>query len=247
MSDDSSSASGTARSIGGRPYERTARIVGGLFIIGTVAGVLSVVVTAPLLEDPDYLVEIAENPDRMAIGALCVLVMGVALALIPVALFPLLKEQSEALALGYVVFRGGLETAMYLAIALSWLLLVVLGQEYVAAGAQDAPLYEVLGATVLADLLNPILTIVFSIGALMLNYLLYRSALVPRWIAGWGLIAVPFYLASGPLLMFSLIDPFSTVQIGLNLPMALQEMVLAVWLIVKGFDPTAVRSPTVTT
>lgn len=183
----------------------------------------------------------------MTVGALFVLVMGVALALIPVVLFPLLRGQSDALALGYVVFWGGLETALYLAIAVSWLLLVVLGQQYVAAGTQDAPLYEALGATVLADSANPVLTIVFSIGALMLDDLLYRSALVPRWIAGWGLLAIPFYLASGPLLTFPLVDPFSTVPIGLTLPMALQEMVLAVWSIVRGFDPSAVRSLTATT
>ena len=63
---------------------------------------------------------------RLVVGALFVLMMGLALAMVPVMMFPILREHNEALALGYVVFRGGLEAVAYLAIATSWLLLVPL-------------------------------------------------------------------------------------------------------------------------
>ena len=78
--------------------------------------------------------------------------------------------------------------------------------------------------------MGSILDIVFSLGALMIYYLFYQSQLVPRWLSVWGLIGAILYLASGLFAMFSL-------DFGiLEAPLALQEMVLAVWLIVKGFN-----------
>lgn len=89
---------------------RTAIIVGVLFIVGTVAGVLSVLVTNPILEDPEYLGNVAANGNQLVVGALLVLTMGLALAMVPVVLFPVARKHNEVLALGYVVFRGALET-----------------------------------------------------------------------------------------------------------------------------------------
>ena len=94
---------------------KTAIIVGILYIIGTVAGILSVIFTLPILGDPGYLSKIAANENPIIIGSLLVLTMGFALAMVPVLLFPILKRQSEALALGYVVFRGALEMVAYIA------------------------------------------------------------------------------------------------------------------------------------
>lgn len=223
---------------------RSARIVGVLYIVGTVAGILSLVSVTAILEAPDFLTAAAEQSNRVILGALFVMIMGISLAFIPVVMFPILRAQNEALALGYVVFRSGLEAVTYLAIATSWLLLVPIGQEYVAA--PDASSVETLGTVLLAaqSSLGGILTIVFSIGALLFNYLLYRSGIVPRWLALWGLLAAVPYLASGLLLVFGVIGEASTPLIAMDLPMAIQEMVLALWLIVKGFDETAIDSLT---
>ena len=109
---------------------KTAIIVGVLFVIGTVAGVLSVVFTSPILNDPDYLMKISANENQIVIGAIFVLLMGFTLAMIPVMIFPILKKHNEVLALGYVVFRGALETVTYLAIAISMLILIPLSQEF---------------------------------------------------------------------------------------------------------------------
>lgn len=224
---------------------RSARIVGVLYIVGTVAGILSAVSVTLILEDPDVLTAAAEQSHRVIVGALFVMIMGVSLAFIPVVMFPILKAQNEALALGYVVFRSGLEAITYLAIATSWLLLVPIGQEYVAA-APDASSVEALGTVLLAaeSSLSATLAIVFSIGALLFNYLLYRSEIVPRWLALWGLLAAIPYFASGPLLMFDVVGQTSAALIASNLPMAIQEMVLAFWLVVRGFDETAIDSLT---
>ena len=88
-------------------YRGTATITGILFIIGTVAGILSVVFTGSILGDPNYLIKVSANANQIALGALCVLIMGLALAMVPVVIFPILKKHNEVLALGYAVFRGG--------------------------------------------------------------------------------------------------------------------------------------------
>jgi hypothetical protein len=88
-------------------------------------------------------------------------------------------------------------------------------------------------------LLGPM--IVLSLTALILNYMLYQSRLVPRFISVWGLIGALLMLAAGLLGMFGL-SRFSTITILLTLPLALNEMVLAVWLIVKGFNSSGFAS-----
>ena len=125
--------------------KKTARIVGVLFIIGTVAGILSIAFTEPILDDPDYLIKVSTNENQIIIGALLVLIMGLALAMVPVMMFPIFKKHNEALALGYVIFRGGLETVTYIANVISLLLLITLSQEYVKAGAPDASYFQTLG------------------------------------------------------------------------------------------------------
>ena len=226
---------------------KTAIIVGVLFIIGTVAGILSVVFYGPILNGPDYLIKVSANENQIIIGALFVLTMGFALAMVPVMMFPIFKKHNEALALGYVVFRGALETFTYIALVISRLLLILVSQEYVAAGTPDASYFQTLGALLLKghDSINTILIIVFGLGALMLYYLFYQSKLIPRWISGWGFFAIILHLATGFLIIFHLQSPFSTINTVMNLPILLQEMVMAVWLIVKGFNPPAIASGSV--
>jgi hypothetical protein len=119
----------------------------------------------------------------MITGALCVLIMGLSLAMVPIVAFPVLKKQNEALALGYVVFRGALETMTYIVIVISWLVLVPISQEYVQAGAADASSYQALGTLLkeTAENAATLMSIVFLLGALIFYYLLYRSKLIPRW------------------------------------------------------------------
>ena len=225
---------------------RTATIVGVLYIIGTLAGVLSLVFTAPVRNAPDALIYIHANEYQVIIGALFVLLMGFALAMIPVMMFPISRKHNETLALGYVLFRGALETVINMAIAISWLLLLMLSQAYVQAGAADVSNFQALGTDLLeAELLGSVNTIVFILGALMFYFLLYQSKLLPRWISGWGLIAAVPYLAAGILVMFGLVDSMSTLDTVARLPLAIQEMVLALWLIVKGFNPSALAIGTV--
>ncbi len=221
----------------------TAAIAGVLYIIGTVAGILSLVVTGGLLDAPDYLNVVAANASQAMLGALLVLVMGLALAMVPAMMFPILKRQNEALAIGYVVFRGGLETVTYIAAVISSLLLVPLSQAYLQAGAPEASQFQSAGMLLLKarETSSTMTEIVFPLGALMFYYVLYQARLIPRWISGWGIVAGILYLTAG------LIAVFSANLVPLLLPMALQEMVMAVWLIARGFSPSTIPSASVQT
>ncbi len=221
---------------------KTAIIVGVLFIIGTVAGVLSVVFTQPILDVPDYLTKVSANENQIVIGAIFVLMMGFALAMVPVLMFPIFKKHNETLALGYVVFRGALETVTYIVTAISMLLLLPLGQEYGKAGTPHTSYFQTLGALLRGVIHLPMTVFVFGLGALIFYYLLYQSNLIPRWISVWGFIAIILHLATSLLILFGLQTESSAWNTVMNLPIFLQEMVMVVWLIAKGFNPSATAS-----
>ena len=82
-------------------------------------------------------------------------------------------------------------------------------------------------------------SVVFCLGGLMLYVVLFRSGLVPRWISAAGLATLVPYLAVDLLAVFNALDSMSSTAMLLQLPLALQEMILAVWLIAKGFNPSA--------
>ena len=216
--------------------------MGWLYIVGTVAGILSRVVTGSISSAQDLLVRISANGNQLTLGALFVLVMGSALAMVPVVAYPVLRRHDEGLALGYVVFRGALEGVYYMAIVVSWLLLLPLSQVY-QIGAPDASNLRALGSVLFeVKEIAAFGMIVFSLGGLMFYYLLYQSKLVPRWLSGWGLVGLIFGLTAGLLVMFGFFGPTSSIIDVLQVPIGLQEMVFAVWLIVKGFNPSAIAS-----
>ncbi|MEV2269921.1 DUF4386 domain-containing protein [Nonomuraea africana] len=208
--------------------QTTARVAGSLFLTATAAGVLSAVLLGPLdtLHSPQ---SIADRAHRISAGALMVLVMTVAIAMIPPTLFPVLKKHGEAPALSYVAARI-IEVVLLLPAAIGPLMMVA------TSTTQAAHLDTVRTLTQTYDLWgHPSSLVFFCLSALLLNYLLYRSRLVPRWISGWALVAVMPYLADAFLVMFGLLAPSSALHAVLVLPLALNEMVLAVWLLVRGF------------
>ncbi|MGE5601925.1 MAG: DUF4386 domain-containing protein [Nitrososphaerales archaeon] len=219
-------------------YRTNAIIAGVLYIIGTVAGVLSRVLSQSLGAAADPLAAAAANANQVIVASLCVMVMCLALAMVPVVLYPVLRRHSEVLALGYVVFRGGLETVAGLLTPIAWLLLVALGQLHVQGPDAGASSLQTAAALLWEPgAVSSILSIVFCLGAAMFYTVLYRSRLVPRWLSVWGLAGLLPYLAAAFMVMFAGLDEKSSSATLMYLPLAVQEMVLAVWLIVKGFNP----------
>ena len=132
-----------------KTYRSNAITAGVLYIIGTVAGILSLVLSEPLRNAQDSLAGAAANANQVIVAALFVLLMCLSLAMVPVVLYPVLRRHSEVLALGYVVFRGALETVTGLMVPVAWLLLVAMGQSYVQAGAAAASGFQGSGALLL--------------------------------------------------------------------------------------------------
>jgi len=124
--------------------------------------------------------------------------MGFALTMVPVLLYPLFKKYNETLALGDVVFRGALEAVVYMAQAILWLLLLSTSQNFIIAGSADVPVLQNLGALFIAAdaWIAHILSIVFSLGALMIYWVFYSSKLIPRWLSVWGLVGGILYFAA---------------------------------------------------
>ena len=223
---------------------RFAVAAGVLFIIATVADVISrAVLVQPILGAPDYLTRISTNEGQVLLGALFLLIGAVAAAGIAIALYPVLRTQNEALALGSVGFRL-IEGAFYLGIVVCLLILVTVSRESANAGAPASSAYVAPAALVMAarDSLGEVAVLAFGLGGLMYYWVFYRSRLVPRWLSACGLVAITLVMVSGLLVMLGLVEPFSPPQLVLALPIAVQEMVLAVWLIAKGFNPRAVAS-----
>jgi len=222
---------------------RTAIIVGVLFLLGF-AGVLMFPVLGNTLNAPDYLTKISAHQGQVLIAALLQLIMAFACAGIAIGLYPILKKHNESLALGAVGFRI-IENVFQIVAALGLLLLLTLSQEYVKADALAAPAFQTVGASLLAvKFWAPMLAgIGFCLGALMYYYVFYQSKLIPRWLSGWGLIAITLHLVAVFFAMFGQIDAFSGSPILLlSAPIFFQELTLAGWLIVKGFNPSAIPS-----
>jgi hypothetical protein len=225
-----------------KTHRKTAIVVGILFILATVSSLMSTTLLGPVIgglapAPPDYLAKAAANGNQMIIAALLQVAAAVAVVLIPAALFPILKRHNEGMALGYFGFRI-LEAVTLIVGAMSALLLVTLGQAYVAAGAPPASSFQTSGAVVLgaqtwAFPLNPI---VFGPGALVLYAVMYQSSLIPRWLSAWGLIG------AATVFVFGLLGMFGTTLIYLAIPIAVQEMVMALWLLVRGFNPSAIAA-----
>jgi hypothetical protein len=225
-----------------KTYRKTSIIVGILFIVGTLAGFIGAfVVLGPILGEPVDLGKIAAQGSQLSLGALLILVMGLALAMVPALMFPIFKKYNEPLALGYLVFRGALESMAYIASVVGFLALGTLGKEFVKAGAPALSHFQTLGSLLLAgnDWISAMTSIVFSLSALMFNGLMFSSRLIPRWLSVWGFAGAVLYLAEPLLFMFGFKWEF------LFAPLALQEMVMAVWLIAKGFNRQALASSTV--
>ncbi len=227
-----------------KPYRKIAVVVGILFIIGTVSGILSGLVTQPLLAVPNYLQNIAVHETQWITGALLILVMGLPLAMVPVALFPILKQQNEVIAIGAIIFRGALEAIFYVLMVICFLLLLSVGrQATMNLGASQLAAFQDLGNLLrsASSWMEPLSAIVFSIGSIMINLLLFQMKIIPRWLSGWGMVGSVLYFAAPFVCLLSPQHPAVSLDTSLGFligPLAVEEMVFAVWLLVKGFNPS---------
>jgi hypothetical protein len=223
---------------------RTAVVAGVLFIVATTASLLGrVVLLDPILGGADILARVAANQSQVAAGALLGLVAFFTSAGIAMALYPVLRRYSEGLALGSVGLRI-IEGVLYSIGAIAVLSMLTLARGLVEAGTPPSSYLQASGALLMAvrSWAGMAGTLAFYPAGLLYYIVFYRSRLIPRWLSGWGIVAVAMGFTASILIVFQVVEPMTTPQIVLNLPIFLQEMVLAVWLIAKGFSPSAIAS-----
>ena len=217
---------------------KTARIVGVIYMIGILSGMIRYFLLTPILEAPEYLVQVSASENRVIIGTLFFFMNAFMLAGVAIVMYPILKKYNEALSLGFVAARLA-EGILIIVAILAILTLWTLSQEFVKAGAPDDSCFQILGELLLAVrywAYNVLWPITLSLGSLMFYYLLYQSNLIPRWLSVWGFIGALLF----PVAWLSLFG--STISGPFLLPLVVNEMVLAIWLIVKGFNPSAIAS-----
>lgn len=216
--------------------------VGVMFILASATAILGFLLYQPILTGPDYLTNGAENSTQVVLGALMELALVVTAIGTAIGLFPILRPYGERIALGHLCFRF-LEAVVISVGIVAVLSLLILSKDFMAANAANASAYHVSGTLLQAvykttSMLGPLFLL--GINTLMYSYLLFKSRLVPRPLAVMGLTGATLVLVYAMLVLFGVVVHGSGPATILALPIALYEMLLAVRLIAKGFNPSAV-------
>jgi hypothetical protein len=214
-----------------------------LLVVATAASLISGQLLAPVT-GPDRLTTAGDHHAQVSTGVLLVVVAALAAPGVAIALYPVLRRFGEGLALGAVCFRV-IEGVFYALGMTALSSLWTLSREFVDAGAPDDQHYRTLAHTLLAQyhwLVDVGLLLAFGLGGLLYYLVFFRSKLIPVWLSVWGIVGVVLLMIAGVLVMFDVIGPLSAGQVALAAPIGVQEMVLAGWLLVKGFDRSVLAS-----
>lgn len=224
--------------------KRAAKLVGVLFILAAVSAVAGVLLYDPILNGSDYLSNGSKHANQIIWGALMELILVVSAVGTATTMFPILRRYNETIALWHVCFRF-LEAIVIMVGVISVLSLLTLSREFVAAGAPDAAAFQTSGTVLKAIhewtfMLGP--NFMLGINTMIYSYIFYKTKLVPRFIPILGMTGAALVFVCALLVMFGVIEQVSVWGGLLALPVAANEMILAVWLIVKGFNSSALDS-----
>ncbi|WP_433038039.1 DUF4386 domain-containing protein [Actinomycetospora sp. CA-053990] len=224
---------------------RTALLAGTLYLITFIASIPALALYGPVLGDPGYV--LGPGPDVGILwGGFLEVITALACIGTAIVLFPVLRRQNEATALGFVASRT-LEAATIVVGVVTLLAVVTLRQDL--AGATGA---EATSLVVTAEALVAVHTWTFLLGpgfmagvnALLLGSLLLRSRLVPRVIPALGLVGAPLLLASSTATLFGAYSQLSVWSAIATIPIFLWELSLGLWLVIKGFTPSPLTGAT---
>ena len=218
-----------------KTYRKTATLVGSAYLFSNITFILgTIVIVEAILGSPDYLSLISASRAQLALGVLLSFANGLAYVGIAVLLFPILKPRFESLALAYVGFRVVEFITQILADVSPLALLTLAGDTNQAVTAQG------LGTLLLTERFwaFQMLNLIFSLSAVLLYAMLLRSRLIPGFISIWGLIAATLVLFNTVLGWFNP-ELGETLGMVTGLPMLLNEVFLGLWLIFRGFNPSA--------
>jgi len=212
---------------------KTASTVGTLFLVAMVASLLGGGLVESVISAPELFTAVSENETVLVVGVLLELVNAIAVIGIGVLMFTVLKRHNETQAVGYLSLRI-VEAVFCSLIVVSPLSLIRLGQNQPQASA-------VLSIAERASISGLLVPIFFSLGALLLYFSLIQSKLLPRFIPIWGLLATVLILTLNLLSTLGL-EAGMGISMIFALPIILNEIFMGIWLIAKGFNPSAVSA-----
>jgi hypothetical protein len=226
------------RSTNINPFRTTARIVGGVYLAGFVVGIAGNSLIQSILGTPNHLSTVSAHSMTLATGAVLWLMAAAGDVAHGVLIFPILKQHNGRIAIGYLAFR--IVDAVFIAVMVLFILLQIpLGSEYLkAAGAEVHHLQALSTVSVRASqYAYDIAMSTLGIAGVMLCYLFYKTKLIPRWIAVWGLVGYA-------IIVCGMVSEIMGSGLGLvsSIPGGLWEVFVGVWLIVKGFNSSAIVS-----
>ncbi len=226
-----------------REHQQRARIFGVWFAVTFVTSIAAVLLYDPVLNDADYILGNGAVT-RVQLGALCEIFLAISNIGTAVVLWPIARRQSETIALGFVTSRV-VESIVIVVGLISLLSVVTLREDFAGAGA-DAGSLTVAGASLVAIhdwtfLLGPGFCV--GMNGLLLGYLFYRSGLVPRWMAMFGLIGGPVIFASAIAVLLGAYEQTGT-HFVFSVPEIVFELSITIYTIVKGFKPSPILDDT---
>lgn len=209
------------------------QIAGILIILGIITGILSVV---PSVESDDFLKKTLPNKNQVFSGAVFQFFLVPIYIGFSLLLYPLLKQYSKSLSIGFIGFRFMAATFQLIGIILLPVF-VLLSQKYSVASSSDIAIYESAGdmLRLSRDLINHLGVILATgLGNLLFYIILYKEKLIPRWLSIWGFLGNIVIMLASFFIIFQLIEVISTEYGLMSIPLVVQEMVLAIWLLTKG-------------
>ncbi len=224
--------------------QQRARIFGVLFALTFITSIPALLLYDPVLNDADYI--LGDGADtRVQLGALCEIFLAITNIGTAVVLWPIVRRQSETLALSYVASRV-VESVIIVVGLISLLTVVTLREDFAGAGA-DAGSLSITGESLVAIhdwtfLLGPGFCV--GVNGLLLGYLFYRSGLVPRWMAIFCLVGGPLIFASAIAVLFGAYEPTEGAHLLLPIPEIAFEASITIYTIWKGFRPSPILDDT---
>lgn len=217
-----------------KTYKKNAVIIGALFIFTMLVGMVDAYFVAPIFKDP--ITNILQVDGKIVLGVFSVVAMAIGIVFIAIAFYPVIKKQSESIALTYVILRA-IECLLLILGAICYHYILALGQE--CTNSKDLSNYAM--AISLAIKIKymgyQIAMLVLGVGSLFLCYSLYESRLVPRVLSIWGGIGYLLLFLSAVFDIAGLIDTSNGVGAVLYVPGGLWELIVfPLWLFIKGFE-----------
>jgi hypothetical protein len=219
-------------------YKTQARAFGICFIMAFLSYGIGTGLIDPIINAPDFLTQVQANKTTIVMGVVLIgLVHSFVNIALPVIMLPILKPHNSYLAYGYL--SAAIIATTILALGCIFLLMLTpLSHEYAKAAISLTPNIELMANVVkkAAYYSYHLGMALWSLGGLMLVALLYKSKLIPRPLPVLGLIGYLF-LVTGSVM--ALLQQSDLVEIISVIPGGVFEITLSIWLIVKGFKPSA--------